>query len=117
MKTTVVDSVQDPNELENELVRDMEDEEDEEDEVVQVKTQRTKKNKTSAVAGGGISKPKKKHTEPRALPRPYKNIAMVKLTANIDTLRERVEVTDNRIQTYSIRLRKLNSELEMRKNE
>jgi hypothetical protein len=70
----------------------------------------TKKNKKD----GGITKTKKKPSNPRATPRPYKNLSTERLTATIDTLKERVEVTDNRLQTYSIRLRKLHAEKEAR---
>jgi hypothetical protein len=62
----------------------------------------------------GIVK-KKKACVPRATPRPYRNLTMERLSASIDTLRERVEVADNRLQTYNIRLRKLNVEMETRK--
>jgi hypothetical protein len=64
---------------------------------------------------GSITKNKKKNSVPRATPRPYKNLSMERLESTIETLRERVEVTDNRLQTYNIRLRKLNSEMVSRK--
>ena len=64
---------------------------------------------------GGITKPKKKQSNPRSTPRPYKNLTAERLATTITTLKERVEVTDNRLQTYSIRLRKLNAEEEARK--
>jgi hypothetical protein len=67
------------------------------------------------VKNDGILKPKKKPSNPRALPRPYKNLSSERLDFTILTLKERVETADNRLQTYSIRLRKLNAEFEFRK--
>jgi hypothetical protein len=63
---------------------------------------------------GGITKSKKKVCTPRATPRPYKNLSTERLESTIFTLKERVEVTDNRLQTYNIRLKKLNTESQAR---
>jgi hypothetical protein len=63
---------------------------------------------------GSITKPKKKSSNPRATPRPYKQLTMERLVSTIDTLKERVEVADNRLQTYNIRLKKLNIEMGVR---
>jgi hypothetical protein len=64
-----------------------------------------------AKKNGSITKPKKKNSVPRATPRPYKNLTHERLTSTIETLKVRVEDTDNRLQTYNIRLRKLNAEM------
>lgn len=80
--------------------------------------QKKSKSKLPKAPKDGVAKTiKKKISTPRATPRPYKNLPMERLSSTINTLKERVEVTDNRLQTYSIRLRKLNAELEIRTKE
>jgi hypothetical protein len=76
-----------------------------------------KQKKEGVRKDSGITKNKKKPSVPRATPRPYKNLTNERLVATMDTLKERVEVTDNRLQTYNIRLRKLNVENEARKKD
>jgi hypothetical protein len=110
-------AIQETSDIETEIEAELEEGEQNEEVQVKASKNKNKSKKTPVVKKDGIVKTSKKNSVPRALPRPYKNLTMERLTTTIDTLKERVEVTDNRLQTYSIRLRKLNSEMDARTKE
>ena len=66
--------------------------------------------KKSVAPRKGIKKSNTKLPRARALPRPYKHMPDEKLSDTIYQLEERVEVAENRLKTYTIRLKKLLTE-------
>jgi hypothetical protein len=53
-------------------------------------------------------------TKKRVQPRPYKGMTPEKLAETVALLEDRIEVADNRLKTYTIRLRKLSAEVAFR---
>jgi len=114
MKTAVEDDVSD---MEERIDQNLEEEPEEEGENSAAASSSTTDKTKKARAPKKTAVTKKKNSTPRPLPRPYKNLSLLKLTTGIAQLQERVEVTDNRLKTYSLRLRKLLVEQDARKND
>lgn len=72
-----------------------------------------KKDVTDSVKSLVVSK---KISKSRPPPRPYKSMPFDKLKANIETLQDRIAVLENKAQTYTIRLKKFNTEYSFRKS-